>query len=68
MGLERLAHSVDINLLETSSGSPDQMTRSARRPGARLPISPPRPIASAGRKVIIAIASPQLTPVAPGIF
>ena len=52
--------------LEPSSGSPDQMTTSARRPGARLPISPPMPIASAGREVIIANASPQLTPVAPG--
>ena len=38
------------------------MTTSARRPGARLPISPPMPIASAGREVIIASASPQLTP------
>ena len=54
--------------LVPSSGSPDQMTKSARRPGARLPISPPMPIASAGRDVIIASASPQLTPVAPGIF
>ena len=42
------------------------MTTSARRPAARLPISPPMPIASAGAEVIIASASPQLTPVAPG--
>ena len=45
-----------------SSGSPDQMTTSPRRPRRRLPISPPMPIASAGAEVIIASASPQLTP------
>ena len=50
----------------SSSGSPDQITTSPRRPAARLPISPPRPTASAGREVIIANASPQLTPAAPG--
>ena len=53
--------------LDPSSGSPAQITTSARRPGARQPISPPSPIASAGPEVIIASASPQLTPVAPGI-
>jgi hypothetical protein len=42
--------------LESSSGSPSQITTSPRRPGRNEPISPSSPITAAGAELIAAKA------------
>ena len=71
MGLERLANSVDIHLLGRAGClRADRPTRSPRRRGARARGCRSRRRDRSLRRaceVIIASASPQLTPVAPGM-